>query len=198
MNESRRLILASASPRRRELLAEAGYRFDVLAAELDEAALSRGLAPPEVALTLAEAKARATAEKIPDAWILAADTVVVLHDRLLGKPTDAADAVRMLGDLSGTTHQVITGVALYHLRGGWQEAHIDISTVSMRPLTESEIHQYVQSGQWRGKAGGYGLQDPDPFVRCVSGSASNIVGLPMELTSTMLARAGLLPGATHA
>lgn len=186
-----RFILASSSPRRRQLLAEAGYAFDVIPADIDESAVPADLSPAEVASFLAEGKARVLAGRFPEAVILGADTVVALADLLLGKPTDAADARRMLSLLSGTTQQVITGVAVCHR--GTVAVDRMTSTVSMRPLTADEIDAYVAGGQWQGKAGGYGIQDDDPFVTRMSGSLSNIVGLPMELAVPMLARVGVTP-----
>jgi septum formation protein len=184
-------ILASSSPRRQQLLAEAGYRFEVIPADIDESRVPADLTPAEVASYLATAKARVLADRHPQAVVLAADTVVALGDRLLGKPTDAVDARRMLSLLAGTTHHVTTGVAVHH--GGSAHGDHMTSTVSMRPLSPTEIDAYVTGGLWQGKAGGYGIQDDDPFVTRIEGSLSNIVGLPMELAETMLARGGVVP-----
>lgn len=191
---SDRLVLASASPRRQELLHEAGYRFIVDPAHIDEDSVDN-LMPMELAVFLAEQKARAVAPRHPKQVVLAADTVVAFGDQPLGKPEDAAEARQMLQLLSGTTHIVITGISALCLQQNLHHSSASLSAVRMRPLNEQEIERYVQSGLWRGKAGGYGIQDPDPFVIRMSGSLSNIVGLPMEITGELLARLGVYPAA---
>jgi len=188
-----RLILASASPQRQRLLREAGYDFLTHPAEVDESSLTRNLAPADAALRIAGAKAQAVAGKFPDDVVLAADTVVALGGMILGKPADAADARRILAQLSGTTHQVITGVAVIHIRSALSLIEQVISTVEMKPLTPDEIDAYIASNQWQGKAGAYGIQDPDPFVRRTAGCVTNIVGLPMTTTRRLLGRAGIVP-----
>lgn len=190
----RRLILASASPRRLSLLREAGYDFVVHPADIDEESGPASLLPAPLAQFLALAKANAVAERFPDDLVLGADTVVAFGDRPLGKPADPQDARRMLALLSGTTHIVITGVALLCRRTGLQHTRVVMSAVRMRRLMSEEIDAYVASGQWEGKAGGYGIQDNDPFVTRMSGSHSNIVGLPMEATQEMLGAVGVVPG----
>jgi septum formation protein len=187
-----RLILASASPRRQSLLREAGYEFVVHPANIDEEKYPAGLTPEGLAEFLARAKAEAVAALYPGDVTLGSDTVVALGDELLGKPTDAADARRMLRKLSGTTHRVITGVAVVQKV---QRAITVISTVRMRALSDEEIETYVAGGQWKGKAGGYGIQDRDPFVTNMGGSLTNIVGLPMEAAGELLAAAGIFPRA---
>lgn len=188
-----RLILASASPQRRRLLEEAGYVFTVEPAEVDETDISPRLMPSEVALHLARQKADLISNRHPDAVVLGADTVVAFGDQLIGKPDDAADALRMLRLLSGTTHIVITGVAVRHAAAGHSAETRVMSAVRVRPLTAREIDAYIASGDWAGKAGGYGIQDPDPFVTRMTGSHSNIVGLPMDATRRLLEAAGLPP-----
>lgn len=185
------LILASASPRRQSLLREAGYDFLVHPADVDEEQYPANLLPAEVAVHLATLKAQHIAADYPDAVVLGADTVVAFGDQLLGKPADADDARRMLKLLSGTTHIVITGVAVIHKSMAWMRTARAMSAVRMRPLTRGEIETYVAGGDWRGKAGGYGIQDSDPFVTRVSGSHTNIVGLPMEATIQLLDEAGI-------
>jgi septum formation protein len=188
---SPRLILASASPRRQELLREAGYAFLVSPADIDETDHPPGLPPGGVALYLARQKADAVAARFPDDVVLAADTVVSLHGQALSKPDDAADARRMLSGLSGTTHAVLTGVAIAHRARGHSSSRLVSSDVQMRRLIPAEIDAYVAGGQWQGKAGGYGIQDHDPFVTRITGSLSNIVGLPMEDAREMLREAGI-------
>jgi septum formation protein len=191
-----RLILASGSPRRQSLLREAGYEFDTHPAEIDEDDYPPGLAPAGIAEHLALAKAEAVAGLYPQDVTLGADTVVALGSRLLGKPIDADDARRMLGLLSGTTHYVTTCVAIVRPAAGLRRSVAVTSTVQMRRLTPAEIDAYVASRQWKGKAGGYGIQDRDPFVTNMAGSLTNIVGLPMEATADLLSAAGISPTKT--
>jgi len=188
-----RLILASASPRRQLLLREAGYHFIIHPANIDEERYPVGYLPSDFAKFLAEAKADAVAAQFPNDIILAADTVVAFGDRLLGKPRDAADAKRMLELLSGTTHIVITGVAVQRKIANFRKSARVMSAVRMRQLFPNEIARYVASNEWEGKAGGYGIQDADPFVTRVSGSHRNIVGLPMTVTIQLLSEAGIAP-----
>jgi septum formation protein len=188
-----RLILASASPRRQSLLQEAGYSFSVVPPDVDEEALSHGKLPAVAAEALAVAKAAKVAETNADAVVLGADTVVAFGDTLLGKARDAADAYRILELLSGTTHLVITGVCVMSLASGFKKSSRVYSAVSMRRMSDREITRYIDSGQWVGKAGAYGIQDSDPFVSRLTGSHSNIVGLPMTLTKGLLSEAGIIP-----
>ena len=188
-----RLILASASPRRQELLREAGYAFRVYPADVDESDVPPDLAPGDVAEYLAGRKAAAVAALFPDDVVLAADTVVALADEVLGKPADAAHARRMLARLSGTRHEVITGVSVVRPAAGFARRVRVTSAVSMRPLSAAEVDTYVATGQWQGKAGGYGIQDDDPFVTRTAGSLTNIVGLPMDETAAVLREAGVMP-----
>ena len=188
----RRLVLASASPRRQQLLREAGYEFAVFPANIDEDSYPN-LMPIELARHLSFEKAKAVAGRFPNDVVLAADTVVAFGDRALSKPEDAEDARRMLKLLSGTTHIVITGVTLMQKESEVQQTRAVMSAVRMRPLTPEEIDGYIASNQWEGKAGGYGIQDQDPFVTKMSGSHTNIVGLPMELVEKMLGEANILP-----
>ncbi len=188
----RRLVLASASPRRQELLREAGYEFSVFPANIDEDSYLT-LMPIELARHLSFEKAKAVASRFPHDVILAADTVVAFGDRALSKPEDVEDARKMLTLLSGTTHIVITGVTIMQKESEVQQTRAAMSAVRMRALTPAEIDAYIASGQWEGKAGGYGIQDQDPFVTKMSGSHTNIVGLPMELVEKMLAELNIVP-----
>jgi septum formation protein len=186
------LVLASASPRRRELLHEAGYAFEVHPADVDEDDFPVNTLPADLAVALARRKAEAMAQKFPDRVILAADTVVAFGDKILGKPKDGDDARRMLRLLSGTTHIVITGVAVVHRLANLEMIERAMSAVNMRSMNDAEIRAYVATGNWKDKAGGYGIQDKDPFVRRVSGSdQSNVVGLPMKLVEKLLNAAGV-------
>jgi septum formation protein len=192
-----RLILASASPRRQSLLRDAGYEFEVDVADVDEAAYPGGMLPAAVATYLAEEKAKVVSARHPQDVVFAADTVVAFGDQVLGKPPDADAAKKMFRLLSGTTHIVITGVAVMHAAEKFSRTARSLSAVRMRLLGPSEIEHYIASGEWQGKAGGYGIQDPDPFVIRQAGSHTNIVGLPMSLTRQLLAEAGIQPKPKH-
>ena len=191
---ARRLILASASPRRRQLLAEAGFAFEIHPADIDEENYPPGLTPGELAQWLAAQKAAVIAERFADAVVLAADTVVALGEQLLGKPRDPQHARQMLQTLSGTTHQVTTGIAVVCKAEQFSREDRVISAVQMRKMSPQEIDDYVATRQWEGKAGGYGIQDKDPFVTRISGDLTNIVGLPMERTIALLAEVGVRSG----
>ena len=188
----RRLVLASASPRRQQLLREAGYDFAVFPADIDEDVYPN-LMPIELARHLSFEKAKAVAGRFAQDVVLAADTVVAFGDRPMSKPDDVEDARRMLTLLSGTTHIVITGVTVMQKDSEVRQTRVAMSAVRMRNMTKLEIDGYIGSGQWEGKAGGYGIQDNDPFVTRISGSQTNIVGLPMELVEKMLAELNILP-----
>ena len=186
------LILASASPRRQQLLREAGYDFLVDPADINEEDHAPML-PADLAEYLAAQKAKFVARRHPNAVVLGADTVVASGDTILGKPRDADDARRMLRLLSGTTHAVVTGVAVVHSATHEFIASRVLSSVKMRDLAPAEIERYVAGGQWQGKAGGYGIQDNDPFVTRMSGCHTNIVGLPMSETKRLLGLMGVTP-----
>ena len=197
--QSPRLILASASPRRQQLLREAGYDFVVQPADVDEDDHPPRILPADLAEYLAVQKARAVASRpqFRNDVVLAADTVVAFGDRPLGKPADAADARRMLELLSGTTHIVITGVSVVRQATNHAARGRVMSAVRMRPLTADEIARYVAGNGWQGKAGGYGIQDEDPFVTRTAGCHTNIVGLPVPEAQRLLAEAGVVPKAPH-
>ncbi|MBP7000400.1 nucleoside triphosphate pyrophosphatase [Amaricoccus sp.] len=183
-----RLILASASPRRRDLLAQVGVTPDaVAAADIDETPLS-GELPRACALRLAAAKAAAVAAG-PDDVVLAADTVVACGRRLLGSPEGPEQAAAFLRLLSGRRHRVTTGVAVR--RGGRDWARAVETVVRFRVLSPGEIEAYVASGEWRGKAGGYAIQGrAAAFAPWLAGSYSAVVGLPIPETLALLAAAG--------
>ena len=184
-----RLILASASPRREKLLREAGYDFEVVAANVDESEFSLGAMPSSVASRLAQAKAEAVAAHNPDAVVLAADTVVAVGRRLLEKPADEAEATRFLTLLSGRNHRVFTGVAV--ACGDRIISRVVDTRVSFKVLSPPEIADYVAGGDWRGKAGGYGIQGPaGAFVTRIVGSYPAVMGLPLFETVNLLSGAG--------
>ncbi len=173
-----RLVLASASPRRRELLAALGTPFTVRAADVPEE-LPPHVPAPALAEELALAKARAVARDEPDAVVLAADTIVVLDDRPLGKPEDADEARRMLRALRGRAHEVVTGVAVVAPGDVVRTAHV-LTSVVMRCYSEAEIEAYIASGDPFDKAGAYAIQHPEfrPVGR-IDGCYCNVVGLPL-------------------
>ena len=183
-----RLILASASPRRRELLAAAGYVFEIHPADIDEED-HPPMGPAQLAGFLAVAKAAVIAGQFPDCVVLAADTMVAVGDLAIGKQPDESAATKTLELLSDTTHQVITGICVEHRARGFHRQAIVSTTVVMKKLSTDEIAAYVASGQWRGKAGGYGIQDEgtERFILSTAGSHTNIMGLPMEKTAELLA-----------
>jgi septum formation protein len=184
-----RLVLASASPRRRELLAQLGLRFEVAAADLDETP-HQGEGAEAYVMRLAREKAREVAARHPAAWVLAADTTVVLGEELLGKPRDAAEAREMLGRLSGRTHEVHTGMAL--LGPGGEQARVVRTRVTFRTLSAGEIAWYAGTGEPLDKAGSYAIQGKGGFlVDSVEGSPTNVIGLPLGEALELLARAGL-------
>ncbi|MCS6890315.1 MAG: Maf family protein [Rhodovarius sp.] len=184
------LILASASPRRLELLARIGVRPDrVSPTEVDETPRP-GERPRLLARRLAHAKADAAAT--PGALVLAADTVVAVGRRILGKPADADQARAFLRLLSGRRHRVITGVVLAG-PGAERRERLVTTLLSFQRLTEAQIEHYLASGEWQGKAGGYAIQGAaEAWCRFLSGSYSNVVGLPLHEVAQLLRGAGWL------
>ena len=184
------LVLASASPRRRDLLAQVRLSPDAIdPAELDETPRPRET-PARHALRLAEEKARAVAARHPGAYVLGADTVVACGRRILPKPLDEATARRCLLLLSGRRHRVIGGIAVLG-PDGRLASRIAESTVAFKRLTPEELGDYLATREWRGKAGGYAIQGiAARFVRALSGSYSNVVGLPLYETVALLAGRG--------
>lgn len=177
-------VLASASPRRAELLRAAGFEFIVDPVDVDESALPGEHAGDHV-VRLARQKASAGARRHPGRAVLGADTVVVLEGRILGKPRDDDEARRMLAALSGRVHHVYTGVAV--ARNGELRDALDISAVSFGPLTTDEIADYVASGEPRDKAGAYAIQGrASRYVERLEGSYSGVVGLPVAVAHRLL------------
>lgn len=180
-----RIVLASASPRRAELLRAAGIDFEVQPADVDET-FAEGELPGDYVSRLAEAKARLVYERDVRRIVLAADTAVVVDDHVLGKPEDDADAARMLRMLSGRSHQVLTAVAVFH-PGQIVDTRIDTTTVEFASLSDTDIGWYVSSGEPMDKAGAYAVQGlASRFVTRINGSYSNVVGLPVALVYQML------------
>ncbi|MFH1369922.1 MAG: nucleoside triphosphate pyrophosphatase [Planctomycetota bacterium] len=182
------LILASASPRRKQLLAEAGYKFKVVPSSVDEGTFAcEGVAPAEHAKQLALAKAKDIAEKFPDCLVIGADTVVDYDGRIVGKPADAKDAERITRMLFSKPHKVITGVAIVCKSRRVEIVEADTTVVYPKPLTDAQIAGHIASGVWRDKAGAYAIQEQsDPFVDHIEGSLTNVMGLPLELLKRLL------------
>jgi len=178
------LVLASASPRRQELLRNAGIRFEVRPADISEDPLP-GECARECAERLAREKALAISRQRPNDCVLGSDTVVVVDRKILGKPSDATDAARMLRLLSGREHQVITGVCL--VAGGRWSVASESTSVTMSEISEKEITDYIASGEPMDKAGAYGIQGiASRWIPRIEGDYSNVVGLPVALVWRML------------
>lgn len=184
LSRTRSLVLASASPRRRELLAQLDVPFEAVATAVEE--LTEG-DPAELVVANALHKARAgRALAAPEAVVVGVDTDVTLGGAVLGKPADAAGAERRLRELSGRTHEVLSGVAV--IGPGLERTGLERTLVSLRDLTEGEIAAYVAAGEWRDRAGGYAIQGlGSALVDRVDGDLSNVIGLPIPLLSGMIA-----------
>ena len=186
------LILASSSPRRRELLSQAGFVFKAVNHQLSEHASSApSQSASDLARSLALAKARSVARNLNQALVLGADTLVALDQHVIGKPRDRKHAHQILTTLSGTTHQVITALALISAPDGPTLLEHETTSLTMAQLSTRQIDRYLRTGLWRGKAGAYALQEDDAFITNIQGSFSNVVGLPLELFERMLRQ--LLP-----
>ena len=184
------VILASASPRRRQLMSEAGYEFTIVLPEVDESAFSVENADPvEYAKRLALAKAKSAARKHPDSFVIGADTIVDFRGRIIGKAADAKEAEQITGKLFSAPHKVITGIAIVRLSDGTELVQSDSTTVYPRKMTPGQIAEHVKGGSWRDKAGAYAIQETgDEFVEKIEGSLTNVMGLPMELLESLLAQ----------
>ena len=191
------LILASNSPRRRELLRQAGYRFKVRPpGPIEDACIRRAPSAAAYVESLAYLKAMSAVEThgIGKGLVLGADTAVELEGRIIGKPRDEEEARQILSALAGSVHRVLTGLALVDAGAGRRWLAHDATTVHMGPMSDAEIRAYVASGEAMGKAGAYALQETgDRFVHRIEGSFTNVVGLPLELLERMLKAAGYEP-----
>ncbi len=186
-----RFILASGSPRRRELLSSIGLTFDVIPSDIPEVH-QPGESPEEYVARLSRGKAAVIAATHPEAWIIAADTTVLFGDELLEKPVDADDAKRMLATISGKTHMVYTGVTVQNAARGWHDTRVAETEVRMLPLDARDIAWYVSTGEPLDKAGAYAAQGIGAiFIDSIHGSYTNVVGLPLALLFQMLRRAGV-------
>ena len=191
MNKNKKneaFILASGSPRRRELLRQLGFSFTVIPSRLEETN-QRGMEPRGHATYYAKEKAKEVAQRYPEQWVLAADTIVVVAEEILGKPVNVTEATAMLSRLSGRSHHVITGVCLLHTQCGVEESQAVETEVFMRRLDTADIEGYIATGEPMDKAGAYGIQGIGGcLVQRIEGSYSNVVGLPLCETVELLRR----------
>jgi septum formation protein len=186
-------VLASASPRRRQLLEEAGYAFEVVSPRVGEVSFG-WLTIRELTLCNATRKAWSVAQTLPEAVVLGADTLVTIDDDVLGKPVDLEDATRILRRLSGRSHEVWTAVCLCHLARGKSRSFCAVSRVKFRDLTDRDIKNYLAKVNPLDKAGAYAAQGHGKeIIQRIEGSYSNVVGLPMEVTARLLRTFGVTP-----
>ncbi len=184
---AKRLILASSSPRRRELMAEAGYTFEVIPpSPTAECGVCSRETPPELVARLAMQKAADVAQRIDSGIVIGCDTVAECRGQILGKPRDREHAREMLTLLSGRDHHVYSGLCLWPRPGEERHVAVDVTRLVMDELTPEQLEEYLASGGWEGKAGAFGYQDGLDWVHVALGSESNVVGLPMELLAKML------------
>jgi len=186
------LILASASPRRKRLLTQMRIPFRVVPGDVDESETGDG--PVELCLRLAEKKAVQVRPVAGPFWFLGADSIVVISDRVLGKPRDEAEAVEMLGLLEGKEHRVVTGFCILDPSGQIAHSEAVSTAVRFKPLDDAEIHSYIRTGEPFGKAGAYAIQGIGAFMaESISGSYANVVGLPICAVIKALIRVGAIP-----
>jgi septum formation protein len=189
-----RLILASGSAGRRDLLTRAGYRFAVMPANIEEPSGAGFEEPRPFVQHVAWLKAAAVAPHVAEGIVLAADTVGWLDGQAIGKPADEADARRILRLLAGTEHKLWTGVCLWRRPDDVQLAWQEMSRVAMKPLSGAELDSYLATRQWQGCSGAYAIREhDDPFITVVHGSQSNVIGLPMETLERVLPLLGARP-----
>jgi septum formation protein len=177
---SKMIILASASPRRKQLLEQIGLVFDIMPSNIDENNLMHH-DPLKNIQAIALHKAQDVATKVNEGLIIAADTQILINGHILGKPIDERDAINMLSKLNGRVHKVITGVAILDVQTGFKETWVETTLVKFRELSFDEIIAYIESGEYEGKAGAYGIQGrAAAFVEKIEGCYSNVVGLPLS------------------
>ncbi len=181
-------ILASASPRRKNLLREAGYNFEIIVSDVDESSFEdTDISPAELAANLAFAKALDVAKKNPDKLVLGADTVVDFEGEIIGKAADAEHAEEITRKLFSKPHKVITAVALIRLCDNVKIIDYDTTVVYPRQMTAEQIAEHIAGNSWQGKAGAYAIQETgDKFVEKLDGSLTNVMGLPMEMVNALL------------
>lgn len=181
------LILASASPRRKELMTAAGFDFRVMVADDDaEASVSRELDPSTFVAAAALVKAKNVMQDLRSGIVIGADTIAVLNNQIIGKPKDREHAREILTSLQGTDHEVLTGVAIGNAESQAIISHVESTQLCMTALTSQQLNEYLDSDKWVGKAGAFGYQDGLDWVSIVTGLESNVVGLPVELLSELI------------
>ena len=182
------LILASSSPRRRQLLSEWGYDFTVITpSESAECGVCSDETPPEFVARLAYQKARDVAQRVDCGLVIGCDTVAECNGQILGKPANRDHAQHMLQLLRGREHHVYSGLCLWRRPSDMHRTEVDLTKLVMDPISDDSLKAYLDTGDWEGKAGAFGYQDGLDWVHIVEGSESNVVGLPMELFQRMLA-----------
>jgi septum formation protein len=191
----RQLILASASPRRADILNQLGLQFITRASEIDEEQIDKSLTPTAMVMDLAFKKARKVAQAFNEGLIVGADTIVVIEDQILGKPESPKAAMAMLSRLNGKEHSVFTGLALLEVPGGRQAISYAETRVQFRSVETTELARYVATGEPLDKAGAYGIQGKGAFlVEKINGCYFNVVGLPVAKFITMLGEFGVSIG----
>lgn len=184
------IILASASPRRKQLFRQAGYKFTVVQPNIDESAFpANRITACEFAQKLALAKAKNVAQKYPDCLVIGADTVVDFQGQIIGKPADAKEAEQITKKLFSAPHKVITGIAIVRINDSTEIVSSDTTAVYPKKMTDEQIAKHIKGGSWRDKAGAYAIkQTGDEFVERIEGSLTNVMGLPIELLQRLLQR----------
>ena len=188
-----RLILASSSPRRYELLKQMGLGFEVIPSRVEEGNFVQDESPRDHVLQLSDAKALDVGRQYPNDWIIGADTIVTINGIILGKPKTPGEAMEMLSLLSGRDHDVLSGIAVRHLSGGKADREAVQTAVKMKPLTQDEMKWYIGTGEPFDKAGAYAIQGIGSFmIESIRGSYTNVVGLPLCELIRMLTKLGAL------
>jgi septum formation protein len=182
-----KIILASRSPRRRDLLRAAGYEFVVLPpSDTAECGVRRGEAPTDLVARLARQKAADVARRCDEGLVLGCDTVAECHGQLLGKPDDVQHARQMLQTLRGCEHRVYSGLCLWQVPDNRYSVKVAETTLKMARISDEQLERYLETGDWEGKAGAFGYQDGHDWLDVLEGSDSNVVGLPLELLGEMI------------
>ena len=185
------MILASSSPRRRQLLTEWGYAFDVIAPhESAECGICSRETPPELVARLAYQKAKDVAVRVESGIVIGCDTIAECRGHILGKPTNREHARQMLELLRGRDHHVYSGLCIWRRPDDVHRVEVEVTKLVMETISDADLEQYLATNAWEGKAGAFGYQDGLDWVHIVEGSESNVVGLPMELLSRMLRTCG--------
>ncbi len=189
MTQQRRIVLASKSPRRRQLLEAAGFIFEVDPPDDNvECGICSRESPPELVARLAFQKAEDVAKRTENALVIGCDTVAECSGQILGKPANREHARQMLTLMSGRRHHVYSGLSIWQMPAGKHETQVAVTRLEMASFDEATLEAYLDTDQWVGKAGAFGYQDGLDWVRIMEGSESNVVGLPMELLAEMLGR----------